>query len=310
MISPDDIGERRPANHTATIALSIAAVLLLVVGAMSYRQYVRDTYEKEYAEKEARLMQLHGNAPAPAGALPAESAQAVSSGSQPTLPAGTTVLYDAQGNPVYLTGLPPGSANPGSPLAEAVQKVESSLPAPVDPDISRFQQSLAQARQQSDSTEQRFNQLAANGGPADGANGAGSGPGTYQSPLDGGTGAEITSELPDFLRNAVNDPPGGNPEVEARLQRMRSQVLAQPSLAKVTSFDKDWGIVTFNAGSVQGVQKDQRFAVRRGSEILGWVKVDQVEEAQSIAILVTKNRSDDTSLKPEVGDDLIDFELF
>lgn len=304
MISPDDIGERRPANQTATIALSIAAVLLLVVGAMSYRQYVRDTYEKEYAEKEARLMQLHGNSPAPAGAA------SPAAGSQASPPAGTTVLYDAQGNPVYLTGLPPGSANQGSPLAQAVQEVESSLPAPVDPDISRFQQSLAQARQQSDATEQRFNQLAANGGPADGANGAGAAPGTYQSPLDGGTGAEITSELPDFLRNAVNDPPGGNPEVEARLQRMRSQVLAQPSLAKVTSFDKDWGIVTFNAGSIQGVQKDQRFAVRRGSEILGWVKVDQVEEAQSIAILVTKNRSDDTALKPEVGDDLIDFELF
>jgi len=91
---------------------------------------------------------------------------------------------------------------------------------------------------------------------------------------------------------------------------MRSQVLAAASLGKVTSYDKDWGIVTFNAGAAQGVKKDQRFAVRRGSEVLGWVKVDQVEEDQSIAVLVTKNRESDTAVKPDVGDDLIDFELF
>lgn len=309
MISPDDIGERRPANHTATIALSIAAVLLLVVGAMSYRQYVRDSLEKEFAEKEARMMQLHGGGPITSALQPA-GAQPSSPGGPAGIPSGTTVLYDAQGNPVYLTGAPPSNVNPSSPLADVAQRVESSLPSPVDPEIDRFQQSLAQARQQSETTEQRFNQLAANEAPAGSFNGAGSAPGTYQSPLDSGAGAEITSELPDFLRNAVNDPPGGNPEVEARMQRMRSQVMAAPSLAKVTSYDKDWGIVTFNAGANQGVQKDQRFAVRRGAEILGWIKVDQVEEAQSIAILVTKNRSDDTALKPEVGDDLIDFELF
>ena len=98
--------------------------------------------------------------------------------------------------------------------------------------------------------------------------------------------------------------------MDARLDRMRSQILAAASLGKVTSYDKDWGIVTFNAGAAQGVKKDQRFAVRRGSEVLGWVKVDQVEEDQSIAVLVTKNRESDTALKPDVGDDLIDFELF
>ena len=91
---------------------------------------------------------------------------------------------------------------------------------------------------------------------------------------------------------------------------MRDQVRAAPSLAKVTSYNKDWGIVTFNAGAGQGVKVDQRFAVRRGSDILGWIKVDQVEADQSIAVLVTKNRDSDTSVKPDVGDDLIDFELF
>jgi hypothetical protein len=307
MIGPDDFGDRRSANHTPTIALSIAAVLLLVVGAMSYRESVRSSLEKEYAEKEARLMQRQGLAPLPAAppaaAPAAATAQGVATG---------TVLYDAQGNPVYLTGLPPAAAQaPVAPVAPvpdaltsaALQQAETTLPTPEDPDIARFQQSLDQARQQGQLTDQRFNQIAGGAAPA-----AASVPGT-NSDTGAGTSA-ISAELPDFLRDAVNNPPGGSPEMDARLDRMRSQILAAASLGKVTSYDKDWGIVTFNAGAAQGVKKDQRFAVRRGSEVLGWVKVDQVEEDQSIAVLVTKNRESDTALKPDVGDDLIDFELF
>lgn len=296
MIGPDDFGDRRSANHTPTIALSIAAVLLLVVGAMSYRESVRSSLEKEYAEKEARLMQRQGLAPLPtAPAVQAPVAPA------PAPAAAGTVLYDAQGNPVYLSGMPPATAPAPAPVVSAAQvEAETTLPAPEDPDIARFQQSLDQARQQGQATDQRFNQLA-----GDAAAGA------APAPPAGTTGsAEITSELPDFLRDAVNNPPGGSPEMNVRLDRMRAQILAAASLGKVTSYDKDWGIVTFNAGAAQGVKKDQRFAVRRGSEVLGWVKVDQVDEDQAIAVLVTKNRDSDTALKPDVGDDLIDFELF
>jgi hypothetical protein len=297
MIGPDDFGDRRSANHTPTIALSIAAVLLLIVGAMSYRESVRSGLEKEFAEKEARLMQRQGLAPA-ANLPPAMPAPAA----DPAAATGT-VLYDAQGNPVYLTGLPPTAAPVPAPLPNAaVQEAERSLPTPEDPDIARFQQSLDQARQQGQLTDQRFNQLA---GDADTAR-----PAPAEAPGASTGGTEITAELPAFLREAVNNPPGGNPEIDARLDRMRSQILAAASLGKVTSYDKDWGIVTFNAGAAQGVKKDQRFAVRRGSEVLGWVKVDQVDEDHAIAVLVTKNRESDTALKPDVGDDLIDFELF
>ncbi|HRQ89821.1 MAG TPA: hypothetical protein PLA50_13560, partial [Bacteroidia bacterium] len=179
-------------------------------------------------------------------------------------------------------------------------QTEASLPAPLDPDVLRMQQSLEQAREQGRLADQRYNQLASGNGPATGDAATG----------NAAPSTEITAELPEFLRNAVENPPGGNPEVEARLQRMRSQIVAAPSLAKVTSYDSAWGVVTFDAGSAQGVKVAQRFAVRRGSDILGWIKVDQVEPNQAIAVLVTKNRDSDTSLKPDVGDDLIDFELF
>jgi hypothetical protein len=309
MIEPDVIGERKSSNHTPTIALGLAALLLLVVGGLSYRDSVRSNLEKEYAEKEARLMQRLGG-PVPAAATAANT---------PVNPAGnvpargTTVLYDAQGNPVYLTGAQPVAAAPSNPpVAQAGSPVglqaEANLPAPEDPDILRLQQSLDQARQQGAATEQRFNQLAGSGDPLAAEAGAISAAGA-NAPAAGGN-ATITSELPDFLRVAVENPPGGNPEIEARLARVRSQVTSAPSLGKVTGYDKDWGIVTFNAGAGQGVRIDQRFAVRRGSEILGWVKVNEVLEDEAIATLVTKNADSETAVKPDVGDDLIDFELF
>lgn len=303
MIGPDDIGERRQfgdrrqVNHMPTIALSIAAVLLLVVGAMSYRDSVRSTLEKEYADKEARLMQRMG--------YPVDSP----AGQAPGMPeAGVTQQASGPG-----LGLPQSAGTPpnpqgafgygNEPVSEAGLQAETGLPSPADPEIARIQESLNQAREQGRLTEQRYNQIAGNADAmareAAAINEGGIGPST-----------EITAELPDFLREAVENPPGGNPELQARLERMKSQVVASPSLAKVTSYDNDWGIVTFNAGAAQGVKRDQRFAVRRGSEILGWVKVDQVDADQSIAVLVTKNRESDTALKPDVGDDLIDFELF
>lgn len=313
MIEPDVIGERKSTNHTPTIALGLAALLLLVVGGLSYRDSVRSNLEKEYAEKEARLMQRLG--------LPVETAAPATAAGNPaanpaanTPPPGTTVLYDAKGNPVYLTGAQPAAPATAAapPVASAAApgglQVEAGLPAPEDPDILRLQQTLNQARQQGAATEQRFNQLAGSGDPLAAEANAISAAGADATAAGGN--ATITSELPDFLRVAVENPPGGNPEVEARLARVRTQVTSAPSLGKVTSYDKDWGIVTFNAGAGQGVKIDQRFAVRRGSEILGWVKVNEVLEDEAIATLVTKNADSDTAVKPEIGDDLIDFELF
>lgn len=293
-----------------TIALGLAALLLLVVGGLSYRDSVRSKLEKEYADKEARLLQRM-NVPG----VPGTSAETTASRpGAPAAAAGTTVLYDAQGNPVYLTGtqtgptpVAPGSPNPAPQSPDAL-RAEANLPAPEDPDIVRMQEALAQTRQQGAATEQRFNQLAGNSDPLASESAAISAAGAAPEPTGGN--AAITSELPDFLRNAVENPPGGNPELEARISRMRSQVTSAPSLGKVTSYDKDWGIVTFDAGSGQGVKVDQRFAVRRGTEILGWVKVSEVREDEAIATLVTKNADSDTAVKPDVGDDLIDFELF
>ncbi len=298
-MGPDEIGERRQVNHTPMIALGAAAVLLLVVCAMSYRDYVRTSLEKEFAEKEERLMQRNGYYPGqqgqpqnfqqqPAGQRNSQNyaQQQPQTNQQPA----QVAVNQSQTQPSQEPYLAP------APQGDAANSAQSSLPRPRDPEMDQLRNSMDQVKEQAARTDQRYNEitgdvdrLAREAEPA---------------------ASEITAELPDFLRDAVENPPGGNAEVEARLSRMREQVRMAPALARVTGYDKDWGLVTFNAGIGQGVKKDQRFAVRRGEDILGWVKVDQVEANQSIAVLVTKNREIDTAAKPEVGDDLIDFELF
>lgn len=282
MIGPEEFGETKKVNHTPTIALGLAAILLLVVAAWSWSDVQRKKYEREFAEKEAAMMQRYGT-----GQQPMQPPYEQPVGNQPDAP------VQPQAPPAY-------QSDPALLQSAADRQVEASLPRPVDPEMARIQDSLDQARLQTERTDQRYRDITGNLEEK-----------ALEAADDGRGGiGDLSAELPDFLKNAVENPPGGNPELEARLEREREKIRNAPSLATVTGYDKEWGIVTFNAGSKQLVKPDQRFAVRRGTDILGWVKVDQVEDEHSIAVLVTKNRDIDTALKPEIGDDLIDFELF
>lgn len=297
MMGNEEYGERRQTNHTPAIALGVAAVLLLIVGAMSYSDYLEDRFEEEYQEKERQLLARHGY---PAGVAPGLQQPGVAA------TAGTPQV-PAQPGVVQPGGVQPGVAQPGAVPQPATNPdllrnaaemgVESALPAPNDPEITSIQNSLDQVREQSRRNDQLYRDITSNVDTLaeDAATAAGVG--------------DLSKELPDFLRDAVQDPPGGNPDIEARLARMREQVMKAPSLAKVTSFNGEWGLVTFDAGAAQNVKVQQRFAVRRGADVLGWIRVEEVQENQSIATLLT-DRDNETSRKPEVGDDLIDFELF
>ncbi len=309
MIDPDDISLHQTHSRTPMIALSVAGLLLLVIGGLSYRDYVKSSLEKEYTEKELALKKSLG--------LPVENTGTpAASPAAPTAPGTSasttgTVLYDAQGNPVYLSTVAP-NANPSAPQTQpnpnpgaapstlppvaASPDVEKNLPRPEDPEIASMRNSLEAAKKAGQATEQRMNEVAGNGMGA--------------TPTPGAGTTEITPDLPDFLRDAVNNPPGGNPQLEAQLNRQREQIKRAPSIGKVLSYDPEWGVVTFDAGADELVKVDQRFAVRRGTEVLGWVKVNQVDQGQSIATLITKNANSDTAIKPEIGDELIDFELY
>ena len=307
----EDTHDVRPTNHTPTIALGVAALLLLIVGAMSYRDYVKKSVRKEVLQ-EQQLAQM-GYPPNSQGYV-----QQQQNGGNPGFYQGPQQGGNQQ-QPYYNNNnnqqrqhLPyqqaPVQGQPQQqqqqPVQQAVQAQqqpqydpsrvpsESNLPTPVDSEIDALQENLNKVKAQAQATEKRFNKI----------------PDSFDSPATGDA-SQITAELPDFLKNSLEDPPGGNPEIKAAVERMKKQVASSPSLGRVLSYDTDWGFVTFSAGANQGVKVDQRFAVRRGTDVLGWVKVTEVHERQAIAKMVTKNAKDDLSVKPEPGDDLIQFEL-
>lgn len=305
MIDSDEMGERRQVNHTPAIALGVAAILLLIVGAMSYSDYVRSKFEKEYTEKERQLLMRHGYPVAPIPNMRTQLQQPYQqNGYYPQQPQQQNLANQQQQQPVQQqVPVAPVQTSPDQgQLAQnaASLNVESGLPVPNDPEIDAIRDSLDEVRKQEAQTEQRYRDI------TDGVDTLAR---EAEDELKEGIG-DLSEELPAFLRNAVENPPGGNPEIEAEMERMRERVKVAPTLAQVTSVDLEFGFVTFNAGAAQQVAEKQRYAVRRNGEIVGWVRVEEVHPNESIAMLESDHNEASTAVKPGVGDDLIPFESF
>ncbi len=304
----EEMGERRQVNHTPAIALGIAAVLLLIVGAMSYSDYVESEFEKEYKEKERQLLLRNGYQVAPIPNMQNQLQQPYpQNGLYPQQPQQPQQQVANQVPQQPLQQQAPvnqqlAQNNAGLAQNAANLNVESALPIPNDPEIDAIRNSLDQVRKQEEQTEQRYRDL------SDGVDILAE---NAKNQLDntGGIG-DLSTDLPNFLRNAVENPPGGNPEIEAEMARMRERVTRAPTLAQVTSVDMKFGFVTFNAGVSQQVAVEQRYAIRRSGEIVGWVRVEEVHPNEAIAKLESEHDESTTSVRPAVGDDLIPFEAF
>jgi cell division protein FtsB len=308
MMDSEEMGERRQVNHTPAIALGIAAVLLLIVGAMSYSDFVESEFEKEYKEKERQLLLRNGYQVAPIPNMQNQLQQPYpQNGLYPQQPQQPQQQVANQVPQQPLQQQAPvnqqlAQNNGGLAQNAANLNVESALPIPNDPEIDAIRNSLDQVRKQEEQTEQRYRDL------SDGVDILAE---NAKNQLDntGGIG-DLSTDLPNFLRNAVENPPGGNPEIEAEMARMRERVTRAPTLAQVTSVDMKFGFVTFNAGVSQQVAVEQRYAIRRSGEIVGWVRVEEVHPNEAIAKLESEHGESTTSVRPAVGDDLIPFEAF
>lgn len=116
------------------------------------------------------------------------------------------------------------------------------------------------------------------------------------------------------LVGPVGDTPGSAPsppvQTAAEIAALEEQVRRQPALAKVVSYDPEWAILVLSSGAESNIRPEMRFAVRRGVEILGFIKVTEVESNQSIAELMSANKHSPTARKPKPGDEVIAFNLF
>jgi len=99
-------------------------------------------------------------------------------------------------------------------------------------------------------------------------------------------------------------------QTDAEIAALAEQVKRQPAIAQVVEYDPQFAFLVINGGANRNIAPEMRLAVRRGSEILGFIKVVEVEATQSIAELMSKNKFSPTARKPQPGDDIIAFNLF
>lgn len=88
------------------------------------------------------------------------------------------------------------------------------------------------------------------------------------------------------------------------LTPLQKQVMASKPVAKIKTVVKDQGFVILDAGSKQGLAKDQQLEVRRQNGVLGKIRVtDTIEENEAVADLDLTSIPAGVSIEP--GDEVI-----
>jgi hypothetical protein len=107
------------------------------------------------------------------------------------------------------------------------------------------------------------------------------------------------------IPGAMTLPSGMNPSNIAPppMSPRQRMISAAPVLAKVTEYQREFGFVVINAGTKRKLEKDMTFAIRRGSAIIGRIKVTEVSDEGSVADLPVGSVPPGVSI--EVGDEVI-----
>jgi hypothetical protein len=190
--------------------------------------------------------------------------------------------------------VPPAVAPAPTPDPVPVPPVASALPtAAENSEVAKMKAELDALRRENALIESRANQLS-------GASGA-------TAPDGGGpaTTGEAPSPAPGTLGGAA-PLPSDDPKVQA----LRQQILNAASIGKVAAYLTEFDRVAIEGGSERNIKVDDTFAVRRGYEIMGYLKVEEVDQGSCLAKLTSKNAESDTARKPQAGDDIIKWPLF
>ncbi len=309
------------------LALTAAAVILAVVGIKSFLDY-----------KVAELEKIHGPKPAETAADAADPiTPPPPNASTPPAPpvAPETALADAGAPGQNAIDQLPRSVLPPIPTellgdgAGTPPGEPEPLPRPAASPDPATQSEIEALRRENAMYQERLNQLrsgqSVTPSPAAGAPSiaTSAAPESPAAPLDsfpGGppafgpvTGAVPPPAIPGTggLPDPAGAPAAASPsQTAAEVAAMAEQVSRQPALAKVIEYDAEWAILVLSGGSENNISVEMRLAVRRGTEILGFIKVTEVEANQSIAELMSPNKFSPTARKPQPGDDIIAFNLF
>jgi hypothetical protein len=96
----------------------------------------------------------------------------------------------------------------------------------------------------------------------------------------------------------------------AEVQRLEEKQLGRAvgiarnsAQATITAINQDWGFAVFNAGEDMGVSLDSKLYIKRGTQILGRLKVISVEPRLTVANIDAKSVRDGATIMP--GDKVI-----
>ena len=189
---------------------------------------------------------------------------------------------------------PPAVALPTGATAAAGQLPADMAPAPVavqpaaaparDPDMEKVRLELEALREENKIAQQKIEAMRAGGADADSS----------------------SAQTGEVASAATPEQAAADAEVEA----LRQQLVNAPAVAQVVECNWDFDLVFINGGKDRNLQAEEKFAVRRGTEIVGFVTVEEVEATYAVTKLTSRNAQSETSLKPAPGDDVIKWPLF
>lgn len=263
-----------------TIVLTVAATALIGFGIFSFTNYQQAKFEKEFdAKQEAQVGSTSPEAPevAPVPNVPA-----------PIAPVAATP-------PAYL---PP--ATESEVFGSASVAPDNRSPAAIAAAESRAR--FEEMRKKEDALMREVQ-----------------GRGNSTAPA-AGTQSEFSSGASDPEQSILGEGPSQFGPVDVmpipaqasppKLSAFQEQIQSEAAIASVTHYDEGMNFLVVSGGQDRNIESGDKFAVRRGTEIVGYVKVQEVMVNESIATLVSKNRDSVTAVKPQVGDDLISFDRF
>jgi hypothetical protein len=107
---------------------------------------------------------------------------------------------------------------------------------------------------------------------------------------------------------ALADLPAAPPVPDLTPEQL--QIRDAPAIARVREYDPDWHFVVLDGGKERNLTEGTQLAIRRGHELLGLIRVDEVLERESVAELQGPWRADSQAPKPRRGDDAVTYPPF
>ena len=268
------------------LVLVVAAVVLGCFAVKSYFEFQVTKLKHQYEQQGGQPASAGQANVGTAGAIPPPPGVAAAPAPAPT--PSTVGVAPAPANTNLTAGAAPVPASaPVAPLTTTTPSPTTLANAVDLSEVARIKAELDALRRENALIEARASKAA--GGAA-----------------SNGSAAAAATPAPAGTLGGAPALPSDDPKVQA----LRQQILNASAIGKVVAYLTEFDRVAIEGGTERNIKVDDTFAVRRGHEIMGYLKVEEVDQGSCLAKLTSKNAESETARKPQAGDDVIKWPLF